>query len=99
MEEQKENKKKAQLSYEELNNVARQLSEQNRQLQQMLQNTQNVFRRLDYLFRVVEIKDFIPDDFKEACVKEIIELMTITDDESENKEKVTEPEESKELNK
>lgn len=99
MEEQKENKKKAQLSYEELNNVARQLSEQNRQLQQMLQNTQNVFRRLDYLFRVVEIKDFIPDDFKEACVKEIIELMAIPDDESENKEKVTEPEESKELNK
>ena len=99
MEEQKENKKKAQLSYEELNNVARQLSEQNRQLQQMLQNTQNVFRRLDYLFRVVEIKDFIPDDFKEACAKEIIELMTIPDDESENKEKVTESEESKELNK
>ena len=99
MEEQKENKKKAQLSYEELNNVARQLSEQNRQLQQMLQNTQNVFRRLDYLFRVVEIKDFIPDDFKEACAKEIIELMTIPDDESENKEKITETEESKELNK
>lgn len=99
MEEQKENKKKAQLSYEELNNVARQLSEQNKQLQQMLQNTQNVFRRLDYLFRVVEIKNFIPDDFKEACAKEIIELMTIPDDESENKEKVTETEENKELNK
>lgn len=99
MEEQKENKKKAKLSYEELNNVARQLSEQNRQLQQMLQNTQNVFRRLDYLFRVVEVKDFIPDDFKEACVKEIIELMTIPDDESENKEKAVESEESKELNK
>ena len=99
MEEQKENKKKAQLSYEELNNVARQLSEQNRQLQQMLQNTQNVFRRLDYLFRVIEIRDFIPDDFKEACAKEIIELMTIPDDESENKEKVTETEENKELNK
>lgn len=99
MEEQKENKKKAQLSYEELNNVARQLSEQNRQLQQMLQNTQNIFRRLDYLFRVVEIKNFIPDDFKEACAKEIIELMTIPDDESENKEKAVESEESKELNK
>lgn len=99
MEEQKENKKKAQLSYEELNNVARQLSEQNRQLQQMLQNTQNVFRRLDYLFRVVEVKDFIPDDFKEACAKEIIELMTIPGDESENKEKAVESEESKELNK
>ena len=99
MEEQKENKKKAQLSYEELNNVARQLSEQNRQLQQMLQNTQNIFRRLDYLFRVVEVKDFIPDDFKEACAKEIIELMTIPDDESENKEKAVESEESKELNK
>lgn len=99
MEEQKENKKKAKLSYEELNNVARQLSEQNRQLQQMLQNTQNVFRRLDYLFRVVEVKDFIPDDFKEACAKEIIELMTIPDDESENKEKAVESEESKELNK
>lgn len=99
MEEQKENKKKAQLSYEELNNVARQLSEQNNQLQQMLQNTQNVFRRLDYLFRVVEIKDFIPDDFKEACIKEIIELMTIPDDEPVNEEKAVESEESKELNK
>ena len=99
MEEQKENKKKAQLSYEELNNVARQLSEQNRQLQQMLQNTQNVFRRLDYLFRVVEIKDFIPDDFKKACAKEIIELMTIPDDEPVNEDEAIKSEESKELNK
>ena len=44
------------LSYEELENVAHQLSEQNRQLYAKLQevNISNMFKRLDYLFKVVE---------------------------------------------
>ena len=44
------------MSYEQLENVAHQLSEQSRQLYAKLQeaNMANMFKRLDYLFKVVE---------------------------------------------
>ena len=50
-----ENKKK-ELSYDELKNVAGQLSQQNQQLNMMLQqaNMTNMFKRMDYLFKVLE---------------------------------------------
>ena len=67
------------LSYEDLENVARQLSEQNRQMYARIQeiDTQNAFKRLDYLFRVIENKTNFPKDFSDTCVSEIIGVMTI----------------------
>ena len=49
-----ENKKK-ELSYDELKNVAGQLSQQNQQLNMMLQqaNMTNMFKRMDYLFKIL----------------------------------------------
>lgn len=71
------------LSYEELENVARQLSEQSKNLYTKLQeaNMFNTFKRLDYLFKAVEAAPVFNDNnFIEKCKKEIIELMTINEE-------------------
>lgn len=67
------------MTYEQLENVAHQLSEQARQLYARLQEADmtNVFRRLDYLFKVIENQQVFPEAFVEQCVTEITELITI----------------------
>ena len=76
MEENKKGQKK--LSYEELQNVASQLSQQNQQLNIMLQqaNMTNIFKRLDYLFKVLENKDCFDSDFVITCSDEIKDIIT-----------------------
>ena len=73
-----ENNKKKELSYEELKNVAGQLSQQNQQLNMMLQqaNMTNMFKRMDYLFKVLELKQCFDSEFIIACSDEIKERMT-----------------------
>lgn len=72
------------LSYEELENVARQLSEQSERLYMQLQevNMHNTFKRLDYLFKVLENDITFDDEFVEKCTKEIVGLLTIPEQES-----------------
>ena len=67
-----ENKKK-ELSYEELKNVAGQLSQQNQQLNMMLQqaNMTNMFKRMDYLFKILELKNCFDSEFVITCSDEI----------------------------
>ncbi len=83
--EVKENEK---MSYEQLENVAHQLSEQVRQLYAKLQEAilENMFKRLDYLFRVVENAHSFSVDFVNKCTSEIESLMTLPDPEDEPKE-------------
>lgn len=52
----KESIKAEKMSYEQLENIAHQLSEQAKQLYAKLQeaNMTNIFKRLDYLFKVIE---------------------------------------------
>ena len=82
------------MSYEQLENVAHQLSEQAKQLYAQLQaaNMTNMFKRLDYLFKVVENGHAFSIDFLNKCVAEIEEHMTIPEEveETENKENETE---------
>ena len=83
-----ENKKK-ELSYDELKNVAGQLSQQNQQLNMMLQraNMTNMFKRMDYLFKVLELQHCFDSEFVITCSDEIKELMTPpVEDEAEGKE-------------
>jgi hypothetical protein len=77
MEENKEIKKK--LTYEELENAAHQLSEQSRQLYTRLQEADlsNLFKRLDYLFKVLNSDNFFPKEFVESCATEIMDIITI----------------------
>lgn len=71
------------MSYEQLENVAHQLSEQNRQLFAKLQelNMDNIFKRLDYLFKVVESGHMFKEDFLEKCIAEIESIMTVPEQE------------------
>nr|UVN09357.1 MAG: hypothetical protein [Bacteriophage sp.] len=78
------------MSYEQLEQVAHQLSEQARQLYGQLQksNLNNMFKRLDYLFKVVENGHMFKQDFLDKCVKEIEDIMTVPE-EHENSEEET----------
>lgn len=80
-----ENKK---LTYEQLQNVAASLSTQVQQLNRQLQeaNMYNAFKRLDYLFKVVDSTGPFDTDFILTCVDEIKKIMTV----EENKEETTE---------
>lgn len=76
------------MSYEQLENIAHQLSEQSRQLYARLQevNMANVFKRLDYLFKVVENAHAFNEEFVAKCVAEIEDLMTVPESEEEVEE-------------
>ena len=65
------------LSYEELENVANNLYVR---LQQA--DMANMFKRLDYLFKVVENVDNFPQEFAKQCVEEIVNIMTISTEET-----------------
>ena len=80
------------MSYDQLESVAHQLSEQNRQLFAKLQelNMTNMFKRLDYLFKVIENGHMFKQDFLEKCIAEIEEIMTVPEEtEEDNKEEET----------
>ena len=71
------------MSYEQLEGIAHQLSEQNRQLFAKLQelNMTNMFKRLDYLFKVIENGHMFEQDFLEKCTAEVESLMTVPEQE------------------
>ena len=76
------------LSYEQLENVAHQLSEQTKQLYMKLQaaNMSNMFKRLDYLFKVIENGHMFKQDFLEKCIAEIEEIMTVPEETDKGEE-------------
>ena len=78
-------KRPEKMSYDQLESVAHQLSEQNRQMFAKLQelNMVNMFKRLDYLFKVVENGHMFDQDFLEKCIAEIESLMTVPEQEEE----------------
>lgn len=94
MEEQKEKvinmqseaERPEKMSYEQLENVAHQLSEQAKQLYTQLQNANmsNMFKRLDYLFKVVENSHMFKLDFVNKCINEIEDFMTIPEETEDN---------------
>ena len=75
--------KKEKMSYEELENIAHQLSEQSRVLMQKLQeaNMSNMFKRLDYLFKIIEFEHMFDDNFIDKCIKEVQDMISIPEEE------------------
>lgn len=65
-------------SYEQLEKELVGIKGMNNQLMMQLQqmNMGNLFKRLDYLFKVVELKDAFNSDFALKCAEEIEGLMT-----------------------
>ena len=86
MEENKEKKKK--LTYEQLNEVANQLAQENMKLKQKCQELYmaDTIKRLEFLFKVVESTYPFSAEFRDTCAKEIIELMTPVQENKEDKE-------------
>lgn len=78
MEEKEVQNKPEKMSYEQLENVAHQLSEQSRRLYIQLQEARQTqtFHRLNYLFKVVEYKESFTESFVLDCINEIQEIMT-----------------------
>ena len=74
------------LSYSELENVATNLSKQLDQAYMQLQqlNMGNTFKRLDYLFKVLDNKAVFSEEFFTKCKEEIELLMTIPEEEVED---------------
>ena len=79
-------------TYEQLEQIATNLSSQVQQLCVKLQesNMFNMFKRLDYCFKVLEVAqnqkiDLLKEDFVKRCADEIQELMTVPE-EPETKE-------------
>lgn len=97
MENQKQTTERKKLSYEELEKVCGQLSAQAQQLknqnQQLINavrsaNLENLYKRLDYLFKVIEENadnKYLSEEFKEQCGSEI-ELLMAGPDSAEDKE-------------
>ena len=75
-----ENKEK--LSYEQLEEVARQMEGQLRQVYAKLQdaNMSNLFKRLDFLFKVLETEHMFPLAFVQKCAEEIKSILTIPEE-------------------
>ena len=84
----KEAKGTEKMSYEQLEQVAHQLSEQARQLYTQLQksNLNNMFKRLDYLFKVAENGNVFNKDFLDKCINEIENIITVPEEVVEEKE-------------
>lgn len=72
-------KQPGKLSYEQLEEIARQQSQQSQQLYEELQKarTNDLYVRVDFLFKVVENRQAFPTPFVRKCTQEIELLMTI----------------------
>ena len=88
--EEKEKVQAEKPSYEQLERDIAGLKSMNNQLLMQLQqiNMSNLFKRLDYLFKVVEFREVFNADFAKRCADEIEGHITLpeTADEPENKE-------------
>ena len=76
------------LSYEELEEYARQLAQANVQMRQHLeqQNYGNYHQRIAYLFEVVRNSDKFSAKFVANCITELEEILTLPEEDKPNKE-------------
>lgn len=65
------------MSYEQLENVAAQLSDQNRKLTQRFESVANIYNRLEFLFKVIENFEKFNPEFSKRCATEIETIITI----------------------
>lgn len=74
--------KQQKLTYEQLNDACNQLWQQNKQLVARNRELENfaMNKRLDYLFKVLELSNQFSSDFVVNCSSEIEQAMTIPQD-------------------
>ena len=88
--------KKEKMTYEQLENVAHQMSEQgrnlyakNQQLAKALEesNMNNFFKKMDYLWAIIHSESvYITEEFKIKCGKEFMEMLSTEEPKEESKE-------------
>lgn len=85
---EEKNTKEGTLSYDQLKEVAAQLQHENQQLRSTLVRVDysNTFKRLDYLFKVLDNYVHFDNDFVASCIKEIQDMMTIKEESTEDTE-------------
>lgn len=78
-----DNKEEKKLSYEELKNIAGQLQQQNNFMREQLMKLRNeeMYKRVDYLFKVLENKNVFDEGFYGKVVNELQEILTIPEQE------------------
>lgn len=82
--EEKTNKKEVKKpTYEELNNYCTQLFNQNKELVARMRQMEmgNLFKRLDYLFCVLQNKSCFNADFILQCTEEIMNALSVPEEE------------------
>lgn len=81
-----ENKEKKKLTYEQLNEIANQLMQENTKLKQKCQELYiaDTIKRLEFLFKVVESSYPFDKGFRDTCANEIKELMTPVQENNES---------------
>lgn len=72
-------------TYEELNNYCIQLYNQNKELTERMKqmNMMNTFKRIDYLFAVLQHSDKFDEAFVSSCASEIKEALIIPEKQEE----------------
>ena len=93
---EKENATPGKLTYEQLNQVCSELSEQNQKMRSYIQTLRtqmgqivnnNALQRLGFLFEVLKYKDQFNSDFVISCVDEIKTALTIPENKDEEEKK------------
>lgn len=81
-----ENKEKKKLTYEQLNEIANQLMQENTKLKQKCQELYiaDTIKRLEFLFKVAESSYPFDKEFRDTCANEIKELMTPAKEDNES---------------
>lgn len=89
---EEKSKEQEKLSYEELEKVALQMQQRCEQLfqrctylERRLEEINATSLRLEYLFKVIKHKDSFSSDFSGDCIKEIEEILTIKNSNTEDK--------------
>ena len=85
--ENKSENKQQKLTYEQLNDACNQLWQQNKQLVARNRELEAfaMNKRLDYLFKILELSNQFSSDFVVNCSSEIEQAMTIPQDIEEHK--------------
>ena len=85
--ENKSENKQQKFTYEQLNDACNQLWQQNKQLVARNRELEAfaMNKRLDYLFKVLELSNQFSSDFVGNCAAEIEQAMTIPQDTEEHK--------------
>lgn len=87
--EEKVTAKQEKLSYDELNQVSQQLFQENKMLRTKVQelSVEAFYKRIDYMFKVVELASVFSKEFVERTIQEIETVMKAEEEQKAEEEK------------